>query len=210
MDRIDAVLYINLEHRMDRKEHLLAELRRVGWPEDKIHRVDAVRHANGALGCGLSHIRCMELVQAHPEWQHVLVLEDDFTFRSNSSDNIRWALHEIMTHHSTQDADMRLLSYNPNYFKKEVVQEAPFLCRVLYSQTTSSYIIAQHYVPTLLQNFRESTDDMVANGRRHENCIDIHWSLLQPKDRWYAIQPAIGYQYTNYSDIEGGVTAYDC
>lgn len=209
MDQIDALLYINLEHRTDRNEHLLSELARIGWPKEKIHRVDAVRHANGALGCGLSHIRCMELIQTHPEWKQVLVLEDDFTFRSDSADDVHWALREIMTLPQAA-VDMRLLSYNPNFFQKEAVDGNPFLCRVLYSQTTSSYIISAEYVSTLLQNFRESTSDMAANGRRHENCIDIHWSILQPKGRWYAIQPSIGYQYSNFSDIEGAVTSYEC
>ena len=210
MEQIDALLYINLSHRVDRKEHLLAELARIGFPEEKIHRVDAVRHANGALGCGLSHIKTLETIQAHPEWKRVLVLEDDFTFKDTiTTAAIHWSLKELLDHEPDR-ADMCLLSYNPGFFRYEAVEGKPWLVRVLYSQTTSSYLISQHYVPALLQNMRESTTDMAQNGKRHENCIDIHWSRLQPQDRWFAIQPAIGYQYANFSDIEDRVTAYGC
>jgi hypothetical protein len=47
-------------------------------------------------------------------------------------------------------------------------------------------------------------------GKRHENCIDIYWTKLQPRGHWYGIFPAIGYQYDNYSDIEHRVTSYGC
>lgn len=210
MEHIDAVLYINLAHRTDRKEHLLEELSRVGFPNEKIHRIDAVRHQIGALGCGLSHIKTLEMIQSHPEWRRVLVLEDDFTFKKSvSNETIHWSIKELLDHDPDR-TDMCLLSYNPSFFQCEPVDGKPWLVRVLYSQTTSSYLISQHYVPTLLQNMRESTSDMARNGRRHENCIDIHWSLLQPQGRWVAIQPAIGYQYENFSDIEERVTAYGC
>ena len=76
--------------------------------------------------------------------------------------------------------------------------------RVIYSQTASAYIIKRDYIPVLLQNMKEGMNDMLINGRRHENCIDIYWTSLQLKDKWYALYPAIGYQYGNHSDIENG------
>jgi hypothetical protein len=56
----------------------------------------------------------------------------------------------------------------------------------------------------------ESMADMKIHGRRHENCLDIYWARLQPKGNWYALFPAIGYQYDNYSDIEKQFTSYGC
>jgi hypothetical protein len=57
---------------------------------------------------------------------------------------------------------------------------------------------------------KAATYDMERFGKRHENCIDIHWTKLQPIGQWYCIFPAIGYQYDNYSDIEHRFTSYDC
>ena len=204
MEEIDAVLYINLAHRTDRKEHILFELQKWGVDSSKIHRVDAVYRVPGALGCGLSHIKALTEAYSHSEWKTVLILEDDFTFRSTDSNK---GIKQLLT--SQPFFDVGLLSYNPDYIKYTDTMN-PSIKKILYSQTTSSYLIRKHYIPTLLQNMKVATYDMERFGKRHENCIDIHWTLLQPHDHWYGIFPAIGYQYDNYSDIENRVTSYGC
>uniref|UniRef100_A0A6C0KWT7 Glycosyltransferase n=1 Tax=viral metagenome TaxID=1070528 RepID=A0A6C0KWT7_9ZZZZ len=205
MELIDAILYINLEHRTDRNEHILAEIAKICQDPSKIHRIDAIKCDPGALGCGLSHIKALQYALSHWDWHRVLVLEDDFTFKDDT--DIKSRLAELMYFH--MEMDMGLLSYNPNRFQtSRVIRDQ--IHRVVYSQTTSSYVIARTYIPTLIRNMKESTMDMQLHGKRHENCLDIHWTLLQPKGNWYAIVPAIGYQYDNYSDIEGQHTAYGC
>jgi GR25 family glycosyltransferase involved in LPS biosynthesis len=206
MEHIDAILYINLDHRTDRKEHLLTELQKWGVPPSTIHRISAIQRTPGCLGCGLSHIKALTEAYSHSEWKTVLILEDDFTFRYNSSE-INASIHQLLT--SQSFFDIGLLSYNPNYIKYSDTT-IPSIKKVLFSQTTSSYIIKRHYIPVLLQNMKEATYDMERFGKRHDNCIDIYWTKLQPNGDWYALFPAIGYQYDNYSDIEGRITAYGC
>ena len=205
MECIDAILYINLAHRTDRKEHILLELQKWGIYSSKIHRIDAVLKTPGALGCGLSHIKALTEAFSHTDWNTVLILEDDFTFRPDSEINDK--IRQLCTSHSF--FDVGLLSYNPE-FVKYTDTHIPSIKKILYSQTTSSYLIRRHYIPTLLQNMKAATYDMERFGKRHENCIDIHWTKLQPCGHWYGIFPAIGYQYDNYSDIEHRVTSYDC
>lgn len=207
MEHIDAILYINLAHRTDRKEHLLHELQKWGVPSSKIHRIDAIQRTPGALGCGLSHIQTLEYVFSHPEWNTVLILEDDFTFYSESSSEINGAIQRLITSH--RFFDVGLLSHNKDYIKYRTTP-VESVKKVLYSQTGSSYLIRRHYLPKLLHNMKVAMADMERHGRRHENCIDIHWTKLQPADRWYALVPAIGYQYENYSDIEQRVISYEC
>lgn len=207
MEHIDAVLYINLKHRTDRKEHLLVELQKWGIDLSKVYRIDAVHRSPGALGCGLSHIKALTEAFSHPTWNTILILEDDFTFRSHSSQEINDGIKHLIT--SKSSFDISLLSYNSEYIKYNDT-EFPSIKKVLFSQTTSSYIIRRHYIPTLLQNMKGAMYDMERFGKRHENCIDIHWTKLQPRGKWYAIFPAIGYQYENYSDIENRVTSYGC
>jgi hypothetical protein len=205
MESIDAILYINLAHRTDRKDHILLELQKWGVDSSKIHRIDAVLKTPGALGCGLSHIKALTEAFSHPEWNTILILEDDFTFRSDSEMNNK--IKQLCTSHMF--FDVGLLSYNPE-FVKYTDTAIPSIKKILYSQTTSSYLIQRHYIPTLLQNMKAATYDMERFGKRHENCIDIHWTKLQPIGQWYGIFPAIGYQYDNYSDIEHRVTSYGC
>ena len=205
MESIDAILYINLAHRNDRKEHILFELEKCGVDSSKIHRIDAVHRTPGALGCGLSHIKALTEAFSHSEWNTVLILEDDFTFRSDSEMNNK--IKQLCTSHSY--FDVGLLSYNPEFVKYRDTN-IPSIKKIIYSQTASAYIIRRHYIPTLLQNMKAATYDMERFGKRHENCIDIHWAKLQPSGHWYSIFPAIGYQYDNYSDIEHRITSYGC
>ena len=205
MEQIDAILYINLAHRTDRKEHVIHEIHKICADDSKIHRIDAILTEPGALGCGLSHIKALEYAMAHPEWKTILILEDDFTFHGEDTASLSTALRSLLTF---PKMEIGLLSYNHSVLRYE--DTSPSIKRVLYSQTTSSYCIRSSYVPTLLQNMRESTMDMIIRGKTHENCVDIYWTSLQPRGHWYALFPAIGYQYDNYSDIEKRVTQYGC
>lgn len=205
MESIDAILYINLAHRNDRKEHILFELEKCGVDSSKIHRIDAVHRTPGALGCGLSHIKALTEAFSHPEWNTVLILEDDFTFRPDSEMNDK--IRQLCTSYAY--FDVGLLSYNPEFVKYRDTS-IQSIKKIIYSQTASAYIIRRHYIPTLLQNMKAATYDMERFGKRHENCIDIHWAKLQPSGNWYSIFPAIGYQYDNYSDIEQRITSYGC
>ena len=205
MESIDAILYINLAHRNDRNDHILFELQKWGVESSKIHRIDAVLKTPGALGCGLSHIKALTEAYSHSGWNTILILEDDFTFHSTSEINLQ--IRQLFT--SQPFFDIGLLSYNSEYVKYTDTT-TPSIKQIHYSQTTSSYLIHRHYIPTLLQNMKMATYDMERFGRRHENCIDIHWTSLQRTGQWYGIFPAIGYQYENYSDIEHRVTSYGC
>ena len=79
---IKNIMYINLEHRTDRKEHVEYQLRNVVGFSDRfvnIERVNAVKLANGALGCSLSHLKCLQQAKER-NLDHVLICEDDITF----------------------------------------------------------------------------------------------------------------------------------
>jgi glycosyl transferase family 25 len=207
MDEIDAVLYINLAHRADRDAHIRHEiLVKLGMPEHKVHRIDAVLRDPGALGCGLSHIKALNEALAHPEWNTVLILEDDFTFRMDSAEYNQSSIRNLFL---MPKLDAGVLSYNHTYLRYENTNVST-IKKVLFSQTTSSYLIRRDYIPTLLQNMKEATYDMERNGKTEQNCIDIYWTNIQPHGNWYAVFPAIGYQYANYSDIEQRETSYGC
>jgi len=205
MTDIDAILYINLEHRVDRKEHMLHEINKLGKDVSCIHRIDAVKRDPGALGCSLSHIKALQYALEHPEWKTILVLEDDFTFHSNQTDEIIKAIDELC-HYAP--FDICQLSYNPTGVFTDT--NVPHIKKIVRAGTTSSYLITRAYLPVLLQNVIESSSDMNKNGKCHQNCIDVYWNLLQHHDNWYCPFPAIGYQYDNYSDIEQCHTAYGC
>jgi hypothetical protein len=204
LEHIDAILYINLEHRTDRNEHILNEIHKICKDDSKIHRIDAIKKDNGALGAGLSHIKAMEYTLLHNEWNIVLILEDDFTFKSNDSASIVKDINFLLN--NSPNIDVGLLSHN---LLQSYNTLNGMIKKVLYSQTASSYIIKKSYIHILLNNMKEAMMDMEKNGRRHENCLDIHWAKLQPIHNWYTTFPSLGLQYPNYSDIEKGNVNYN-
>jgi glycosyl transferase family 25 len=205
MTDIDAILYINLAHRVDRKEHILNEINKLGKDASFIHRIDAIKCDPGALGCSLSHIKALQYALDHPEWKTILVLEDDFTFHSDQTDKIIKEIDELC-HYAP--FDICQLSYNPTGIFADT--NLPHIKKIVRSGTASSYLITKAYLPVLLQNFIESSNDMQIRGRHHENCLDVHWYILQHHGNWYCSSPAIGYQYANYSDNEQCYTEYGC
>ena len=64
IDRLDAIIYINLEDRPDRKELLLSELKLLSEKKDKIHKVSGVLiPKNGHKGCIQSHIIALQMIK---------------------------------------------------------------------------------------------------------------------------------------------------
>ena len=209
MEQIDAILYINLEHRTDRREHLEAEFKRMGILTEKIHRINAIKNNNGALGCTMSHLKALKLVEENTTWQRVLIMEDDYTFKGETYSDFNHPLSDFFYKFDKKGWDIFLPSYNHwNAQVKDTVYKQ--YKKVIYSQTTSSYVFQRHYLETLKANFKASAEGLIRHGKSPQYCLDINWTRLQPEGRWYLITPALGLQYDNYSDIEGRVMRYGC
>ena len=77
INRLDAIIYINLENRKDRKELLMKELKTLNTNMNKVHKVSGVFiPKNGHKGCVQSHIIALNMIKLN-KWNRVLILEDD-------------------------------------------------------------------------------------------------------------------------------------
>ena len=77
INRLDAIIYINLENRSDRKELLMKELEKLNTDMSKVHKVSGVyMPKNGHKGCIQSHILALNMIKLN-KWEKVLILEDD-------------------------------------------------------------------------------------------------------------------------------------
>jgi hypothetical protein len=208
LDYIDAIFYINLEHRTDRNSHILAEIKKIDPTLKKTHRFDAIYiPSNGALGATLSHTGILKKCLEHPEWNHIAIFEDDFTFVSNNSELISNNLLNIIN--SVDNADMILLAYGIVDFKKQKTSNSNIL-KVFSVQTASGYIINKNYIQILLDNFIFSGEQLKLFGKKHEYCLDQYWKRLMPSGKWYTTRERLGYQYANWSDIENQFNDYKC
>lgn len=192
-------LYINLEHRKDRLEHVTSELSKLGIVGE---RFEAVKTKVGAIGCSMSHIKCLELAKAR-DYDHVFICEDDITFLK--PDVLKNSVNQFYKNKDIE-WDMLLIGGNnvPPYDKV-----TDYCIRVYYCQTTTGYIVKKHYYDTLISNFRESVQNLI---REPENksayALDMYWKRLQLINKWYMIIPITVTQCESYSDIEERTVDY--
>jgi len=203
MDNINCIYYINLEHRTDRKEHILKEFERMNIPNDKIIRFNAIKHEKGYIGCGKSHIEILK--DAYEKgYDHIIIFEDDFKFVATSEYFKNGLIHLFR---SVPEYNICLLGFN--MVKKVKYDE--YLDEVYDAQTTSGYIISKKYIPILIKSFMESVSFLENGAPQWPYSIDIWWKKLQgSKKGWYSFNQRIGIQMESYSDIEKKVTNYNC
>ena len=69
--------YINLEHRKDKNEINIKELKKIGI--NNPNRFNAIKKDNGAIGCYMSHIEVLKKAREN-NWNYVTVLKMMFYF----------------------------------------------------------------------------------------------------------------------------------
>jgi len=184
---LPMIYYINLDHRTDRKEHLINELRQIDYPTQNICRIEA--SPGGNIGCTLSHIKTIEkFLESNQE--KCIILEDDFTFYPNT--------RELFYKTINSDVDWNVIMLGSN-----TIQSDPFsenLLKCVKAQTSSGYMLHRKFATTLLENFKESSTHL-RNGGSWMYTLDEYWKRLQHLN-WYICNPKIGYQMESFSDIE--------
>ena len=199
IEDIKHVFYINLASRPDRKQHVEAQLTSIGITDFK--RFNAIKLPNGALGCSLSHLKCLETAKAEG-WSHLLIVEDDILFLN--PELFKNQLNKFLSTHKSWDTILVAGNNIPPY------QPIDDTCvRVFSCQTTTGYIVQNHYFDTLIENIRIGINKLIGFPDKHVlYAIDKYWFQLQKKDKWYLIIPLSVTQREDYSDIEKRPTNY--
>lgn len=198
---IKNIFYINLKHRVDRKNHIINQLYSVGLR--KFERFNAIRLANGRVGCSMSHLQCLKMAKQR-NYNHVLICEDDTTFLNPSL-----FINQINTFFNNKritNWDVLLLGGNnvPPY------QPIDNTCiRVRHCQTTTCYLVNGHYFDTLMDNIKEGIEQLLKEPYSYGlYAIDMYWLNLQKKHMWLLLVPLTITQREDYSDIEKRKTDY--
>lgn len=204
LENIDIIYYINLDHRTDRKDQFLIEMKKLQIPDDKIVRISAIHlPERGDLGCSMSHIKTMELF-TQSSHKNCIIFEDDFEFTRDPTE-ITSTLQSFFDNKIEYDVCM----LSSNEIQLEDTSHA-FLKKVISTQTASGYMVNRSFADTLLMNFREGAMRLrqgydIGNPNGQENCVDQYWKRLQPSNRWYMFYPKFGKQRKSHSDIQGGM-----
>jgi GR25 family glycosyltransferase involved in LPS biosynthesis len=197
----DHTIFINLDSRVDRLVQVKAEL--LQWGIQNPERFNAVKTAKGAIGCTLSHIKCLELAKER-NYPHVFICEDDI--HCVDIPRMRAQVEEFYKANTGDTWDVLILGGNnaPPY---RMLNDG--LMQVYNCQTTTGYIVRQHYYDKLIANFREGIKHLMRNPENHrEYAIDIYWKRLQQQDRWFMLIPLTITQRASYSNVEGREVDY--
>ena len=201
MDLLQYTLFINLEHRTDRLEHVLQEFKKLNIT---VERFNAIKTASGNIGCTLSHIKCLELAKQR-DYPFVFICEDDIQFTNPTV--FLENLHKFYDmYKSGFHWDVLIVGGNtcPPFR-----QFNDFCVRIYNVQTTTGYIVQKHYYDSLLDNFKDGLQKLIREPNNKKiYSIDIHWKKLQATDYWFITIPLTVNQYYDYSDIEEKVVDY--
>jgi hypothetical protein len=192
--------------------HITHQLKNLGVI-DKSERFQAIKTKNGAIGCTMSHIQCLELAIAR-NYKNVFICEDDVTFLDIPS--LKKGLTQFFQDFRNPDPapapalekdwDVLILGGNNGPPFQKVSDS---YIRVHNCQSTAGYIVNRHYYPTLLQNFREGVQKLVRDATNKKSyAIDMYWKNLQFVHKWYLLIPVRVVQIESYSDVEEKVVDY--
>jgi len=191
---LENIFYINLEHRIDRKNNIENELIKLGLLQ-KAKRFNAIKMNNGAIGCSLSHLQLLKNA-LKDKLNHICILEDDIYFLN--PELFINQLNKFLENH--KDWDVILIAGNniPPY------QKIDDTCiKVNTCQTTTGYIVNGHYISKLMDNIKIGLTHLINKPHLHSlYAIDKFWFLLQKVDNWFLIIPTSVVQRDDYSDIE--------
>ena len=142
---IRNAFYINLDHRTDRKEHVINQLTTLGLPT--FERFNAIKMENGAIGCSMSHLKILqEAVKNNRD--HLLNVEDDITFLD--PELFKANLNTFLSRRKN-DWDVILLAGN-NVPPYDPIDEV--CINVKRCQTTTGYLVNGHYIKKLCENVK--------------------------------------------------------
>lgn len=199
LDDIKHIFYINLEHRVDRKEHVQKQLSSIGL---KGERFNAIKMKNGAIGCSMSHLKLLQEAVKN-NLSHILIIEDDITFLE--PEVFKTQINKFFELHS-DNWDVILLAGN-NVPPYEKIDDT--CIKVSRCQTTTGYLVNGHYIHVLMENVKMGLTNLLNKPDEKINfAIDKFWFILQNTGKWFLIIPLTVIQREDYSDIEKRVTNY--
>jgi glycosyl transferase family 25 len=197
---ITNIFYINLEHRVDRKEHVEEQLLKIGF--NNFERFNAIKMENGAVGCSMSHLKVLQQA-LKLDLDHLLIVEDDILFLNPELFKTQF---DSFLKNKGSNWDVILLAGN-NMPPYETIDET--CVKVTRCQTTTGYLVNGHYIEKLMNNVKMGLTNLLREPEKHaQYAIDKHWFALQEKDNWFLITPLTVVQREDYSDIEKKVINY--
>jgi len=193
----DSVVYINLDHRTDRKENVEKELTRMGITN--FERFSAVKREPGYVGALESHLNVLKQAKEKGK-KNILIVEDDFEF--TISKEKFWELIDAI---KNVDYDVIMLGANRGASRTKNANSTNFnktLYKVEFAMAPSAYLVHSQFYDTLIKKFEECLPKLIETNEQGAYALDVCWADLQPKSKWYLFKEKKGKQKASYSNIQ--------
>lgn len=197
---IEAVFYINLARRPDRRTQIEEMLAQYGIPAERFEAIDA-SPSPGIIGCTQSH-RDILALSAKRGYHTVLILEDDFIFTVPPA-QLHAYLNAVFKSKITFDVFM--LSYHIEPGASHPISGFPLVRRVGAATLASGYIVKREYIPKLVELYDWALPKLRETGQHWIYANDQCWKQLQMQDNWICSAEKMGMQRDGYSDNVGRV-----
>jgi glycosyl transferase family 25 len=199
---IEKIIYINLNHRTDRRIEIEGELDSYGLLYERFEAISTP--GCGSIGCSYSHLAVLKMAKERG-YRNILIVEDDFTFKV-TKEEFEESLEKLFS--VKGDFHVCMLGYNLQ--RGTVVDAFPFLTRVEEAQTTSAYIVNASMYDKLIELYEWSSPLMEQTLQHWNYACDQSWKRLQPYYEWYCFTRRIGIQRPSFSDCGGGFADHNC
>ena len=195
---IDHILYINLEHRIDRRDEIERELARMDLT-DKAERFEATYiKEQGILGCTISHMEAIRLAKTRG-YKNVLILEDDFEFLLEK-DIVESRLETFFRSKLGRNYDVCMLGFGLVRESENSMEECVLVKRVIEAQNAAAYIVQEKYYDVIIELYERIIPLLRETKAHWLYANDQAWKILQENDRWYHFIERFGKQRAGYSD----------
>jgi len=214
-------VYINLDHRTDRREEIERELKKVGivaerisgiYPKEYTGEINKIKamldRTKGAVGCHFSHVKALN--NALSLGKSAFILEDDVIF---SSDIVK-RLDYIQNFIDHNEWDLFWLSatvhINPPYWHKKghnidmpdcacnlcrdaELTKDPRILKTYGCFCTCGYLINYKSIPKIIELLDKHVDKSLG--------LDWLYVFLEPQLKTYCFVPGMVTQRASHSDI---------
>ena len=190
------ILYINLEHRQDRRISTIKQFSQFGIEPTRFNAI-VVPNMDGAFGCSESHLKCLQIAKEN-KWDRVFICEDDIIFI-----NPKGFLSKLESFLETHSWDVLLVG---GINHKPFIDVDDTCVKITNCNSTTGYIVKAAYYDKLINNIMNGLN--LKYNTSYEDIgkysIDQYLKILQNQDKWFMLKPPTVIQASGYSDIGGG------
>jgi len=174
---------INLEHRTDRYDHMVNEMKKLSIPYEFVKGI-----IDETKTCFQSQKKCIQLAKDN-NLPYVLVLEDDALFTDNAIEILEKTFSEIQT----LQWDMFFLGAN---LQEPAIRISDSVLKLNGAYAAHAYMVHERFYDTIL-------------NLPHICEMDVHYHNLMSKHNIYMCDPMIAYQLPSHSDLQDGFRDYN-